>query len=206
MNANHKSSRTRGRAVRSGAASLLSGGDLEPASATGVTRAWPERGNYRATIGQRRSWGFPARSWQGPPVSISLIFFLCQSTVSPNPGVAAYTPPPATRLVPLPLISDAPKRAELPAETRSGLAALAQARAGDPPAKPPPRPVVRKRPRVEPVERDRRNFGFAQPWNFGDRGPSNEHAWSGGPPVMVLIRRQTRTLFVNEPAPPLSRL
>jgi hypothetical protein len=110
-----------------------------------------------------------------------LIYFLCQPTVSPNPGIAAYTPPPATRLVPLPRISDAPELAELPAETPSPLAALAQARPGDPPAKPPLRLVARKRPRVEPVEHDQRNVGFAQPWNFGYRAPSNEHAWSGGP-------------------------
>ena len=135
----------------------------------------------------------PSDDWAAPLLGVSsailagaaglfaLIFFLCQPAVSPNPGVAAYTPPPATRLVPLPRISDAPELAELPAEAPSGLAALAQARADDPPAKPPPRPVARKRPRVEPVEREQRNIGFAQPWNFGYRGPGNEHAWSGGP-------------------------
>jgi hypothetical protein len=135
----------------------------------------------------------PSEDWAAPLLGISgailagaaglfsLIFFLCQPTVSPNPGVTAYTPPPATRLVPLPRISDAPELADLPVETSSPLAALAQARAGDQAAKPPPRPVARKRPRAEPVERDQRNFGFAQPWNFGYRGPGNEHAWSGGP-------------------------
>jgi hypothetical protein len=87
----------------------------------------------------------------------SLIFFLCQPAVSPNPGVAAYTPPAATRLVPLPRISDAP---ELPAETSSGLTALAQAQAGDQPAKP-PRPAARKRPRVDPGERDQLRFRAA---------------------------------------------
>jgi hypothetical protein len=114
-----------------------------------------------------------------------LIYFLCQPTVSANPGVAAYAPPPATRLVPLPRISDAPELAELSVDSPSPpspLSALAQARAGDQPAKPPPRPVARKRPRVEPIEREQRNVGFAQPWNFGYRSsPSNEHAWSGGP-------------------------
>jgi hypothetical protein len=135
----------------------------------------------------------PSDDWAAPLLGVSgaflagaagiflLIFFLCQPSVSPNPGIAAYTPPPATRLVPLPRVSDAPELAELPAETPSPLAALAQARAGDLPAKPPPRPVAGKRPRVEPVEHDQRNAGFAQPWNFGYRGPSNEHAWSGGP-------------------------
>ncbi len=135
----------------------------------------------------------PSDDWTAPLLGVSsailagaagifaLIFFLCQPTVSPNPGVAAFAPPPATRLVPLPRISDAPELAELPAEAHSGLAALAQARAVDQPAKPPPHPIARKRPRVEPIEHDQRNFGFAQPWNFGNRGPSNEHAWSGGP-------------------------
>jgi hypothetical protein len=109
-----------------------------------------------------------------------LIYFLCQPTVNPNPGIAAYSAPPATRLVPLPRISDAPELAELPAEPPSALAALAQARAGDQPPKPPPRPVARKRARAEPGEREPRNVGFGQPWNFGYRGPGNEHAWGGG--------------------------
>ena len=134
----------------------------------------------------------PSDDWAAPLLGVSvafvagagglflLIYFLCQPTVSPNPGVAAYAAPPATRLVPLPRVSDAPELAELPAEPPTGLAALAQARAGDQRAKLPPRPVAHKRPRLEPVERDQRKFGFGQPWNFGYRGPGNQHAWSDG--------------------------
>jgi hypothetical protein len=132
----------------------------------------------------------PSDDWAAPLLGVAgaflagagglflLIYFLCQPTVSPNPGIAAYTAPPATRLVPLPRISDAPELAELLAEPPSALAALAQARAADQPAKLPPRPVARRRARVEP-ERVQRNLGFAQPWNFGYR-PGNQHAWSGG--------------------------
>ncbi len=135
----------------------------------------------------------PSDDWAAPLLGVAgtflaaaaglflLIYFLCQPTVNPNPGIAAYTAPPATRLVPLPRVSDATELAELPAEPTSGLAALAQARAGDQPAKLVPRPVAHKRTRVEHGERDQRDLGFGQPWNFGYRGPGNEHAWSGGP-------------------------
>jgi hypothetical protein len=43
-----------------------------------------------------------------------LIFDLSQPTVYSNPCVAAYMPPPGTRLLPLPRTSDAPELADLP--------------------------------------------------------------------------------------------
>jgi hypothetical protein len=114
-----------------------------------------------------------------------LLYFLCQPTVTSNPGLAAYTPPPATRLVPLPRQSTAPELADIPPTApspaltaSSALTALAQAQPSDPPAKP-ARPAVRKRPRVEPSEHDQRNFGFAQQWNPGYRGWSDNRAAGG---------------------------
>jgi hypothetical protein len=111
-----------------------------------------------------------------------LLYFLCQPTVTLNPGLAAYTPPPATRLVPLPRQSTAPELADIPPaaappalSASSALTAFAQAQPSDPPAKP-ARPAVRKRPRVEPSEHDQRNFGFAQQWNSGYRGWSDNRA------------------------------
>jgi hypothetical protein len=114
-----------------------------------------------------------------------LLYFHCQPTVTFNPGLAAYTPPPATRLVPLPRQSTAPELAELtpaaasPALTASSaLTALAQALPSDPPAKR-ARPPAHKRPRAEPGEHDQRNFGFAQQWNSGNRGWSDNRIAGG---------------------------
>jgi hypothetical protein len=114
-----------------------------------------------------------------------LLYFHCQPAVAFNPGLAAYTPPPATRLVPLLRQSTAPELAELsPAAATpalpasSALTALAQAQPSDPPAKP-ARPPARKRPRAEPSEHDQRNFGFAQQWNSGYRGWSDNRAAGG---------------------------
>src|SRR5450432_4708140 len=87
-----------------------------------------------------------------------LLYFHCQPTVTFNPGLAAYKPPPATRLVPLPRQSTAPELADIPPAAASptltassALTALAQAQPSDPPAKP-ARPPARKRPRAEPSE------------------------------------------------------
>ena len=108
-----------------------------------------------------------------------LLYSLCQPTVSSNPGVAAYAPPPATRLVPLPRQSTAPELAELPAAAApSALTAMAQAQPSDLPAKP-ARPPAHKRPRAEPSEHDQRNFGFAQQWNSGYRGWSDNRTAAG---------------------------
>jgi hypothetical protein len=114
-----------------------------------------------------------------------LLYFHCQPTLTFNPGLAAYTPPPATRLVPLPRQSTAPELAELPPaaaspalNASSALTALALAQPSDPPTKP-ARPHVHKRPRAEPSEHDQRNFGFAQQWNSGYRGWSDNRAAGG---------------------------
>ncbi len=116
-----------------------------------------------------------------------LLYELCQPAINPNPGVAAYRAPPATRLVPLARASDAPELVDLPPEPPSALSALAQARPGDQATKREARPP-RKRARVDPRERDydQRKFGYVQQPDFGYHGWSNNRAFSGGPKSMVL--------------------
>jgi hypothetical protein len=110
-----------------------------------------------------------------------VLYALCQPTISPNPGVAAYTPPPATRLVPLPRRSDAPELAELPPDPAPALSAMAQAQAGDQPVKREIHAPARKHTRVDPGSYDQRKLGYVQQWDFGYRGWSNNRAFSGGP-------------------------
>jgi hypothetical protein len=99
--------------------------------------------------------------------------FPYQPKINPNSGVAAYTPPPGTRLIPLPRRSDAPELVDLPADLPSALSALAQAQTSDQHAKADARPPARKRPRADPGEYDQRKVGFGQQWNFGHSGWSN---------------------------------
>jgi hypothetical protein len=110
-----------------------------------------------------------------------VLYELCQPTVSPNPGLAAYTPPPATRLVPLARQSDAPELTELAPDPASPLTALAQAQAGDPPAKHDVHPPARRHTRVDPGDYDQRKLGYVQQWDFGYHGWSNNRTISGGP-------------------------
>jgi hypothetical protein len=109
-----------------------------------------------------------------------LLYSLAQPKVYPNPGVAVYVAPPATRLVPLPRQSTAPELAELPAvDPPSPLTAMAKAQVSD--KAPDVSPPARKRPHAQPSTYGQRGFGDAQQWNFGPRGASNNHMWSGGP-------------------------
>jgi hypothetical protein len=138
----------------------------------------------------------------GAFVLFALLYNLLQPAVVANPGLAAFTPPPATRLVPLPRQSDAPPLAEVPAETAS-LKAFAQAAPDE--DKPIAVAPTRKRPRAgsaasppeprfgDPYAYEPRRPDFAQQWNFGssdwsagnraargDAGVSG-HVWRGGP-------------------------
>ncbi len=137
-------------------------------------------------------WATPVFGVLGVMVTGAACFFLAlfelsRPTINPNPGLAAYTPPPATRLVPLPRRSDAPELAELPADPpaapASALSALALAQAGDQPVKRDAHPPARKHTRVvDPGDSDQRKLGYVQqPWDFGYRGTSNNRTFSGGP-------------------------
>jgi hypothetical protein len=106
---------------------------------------------------------------------------LCQPTINPNPGVAAYTPPPATRLVPLARASDAPELADLAPDPASALSALAQAQASDRRVTRDARSPARKHTRVDPGDSDQRKAGYVQQWDFGYHGSNNNRTFSGGP-------------------------
>src|SRR5262245_18783697 len=55
----------------------------------------------------------------------AFLIWLYRPIVLENPGVAAYQPPPATRLVPLPRKMDAPELVETPSADRPVLASVA---------------------------------------------------------------------------------
>jgi hypothetical protein len=103
-----------------------------------------------------------------------LLFHFSQPTTYPNPGLAAYRPPPATRLIPVPRNSDAPELANLPDQPPSPLAAFAQAQKIEMPETPAP-----KRPRAAVHETDRATSDYAQQWNSGQGDLSGNRAWSG---------------------------
>jgi hypothetical protein len=103
-----------------------------------------------------------------------LLFCFSKPTIYPNPGLAAYAPPPGTRLLPLPRKSDAPELANLPDEAPSPLAAFAQAQKNEM-----SETAARKRPRVAIHETDHATSDYAQQWNPGHGDWSSNRAWSG---------------------------
>jgi hypothetical protein len=127
-------------------------------------------------------FGFLAALLAGAGGFFFVLFSLCQPAVHPNPTVAAFEGPPATRLVPLPRQSTAPALADLPVvDPPSPLTAFAKAQPDDQPAKsvtPAPAP---KRPRADANAYSQRSFDSPQPWSFGSQGPSNSRPRSGGP-------------------------
>ena len=108
-----------------------------------------------------------------------LLFDLSRPTIYPNLGLAAYTPPPGTRLLPLPRKSGAQELADLPDEPPSPLTALAQAKANEKPVKVDSPTAARKHVRAAPREYDQRTLGYAQEWNYGQSDWNSNRAWSG---------------------------
>jgi hypothetical protein len=171
----------------------------QPCQTPPASRSQPSRSQPWQPQGG--GWDVPLFCFLGAILAAAGCFFfllhsLYQPTINRNPGVAAYVPPPGTRLVPLPRKSDAPELADLPADPPSPLTALARAQAGDQPAKRDIRPSPRKHPRTDFAEYDQRGYdqrgydqrgydqrgyGFVQQWNNGSRGWNNNRAWSGGP-------------------------
>lgn len=96
-----------------------------------MARAWTHRND---------DWGVSALWYLTMLMAGGACFFLVlhtiyRPTVIPNPGLAAYNPPPGTRLLPLPGKHDAPILAALPDVAPDPSTALAQASPDDKPAK-----------------------------------------------------------------------
>jgi len=117
------------------------------------------------------------------------VLYLSQPTIFPNPGLAAYTPPVGTRLIPLPRDSDAPELAEVQAElpsprsamVQASVSAMAQAQPRQTEVKAPPQ--VRKHHHATSREAEQQIAGYAQQWSGGKvstRAPSGPHL-TGGP-------------------------
>jgi hypothetical protein len=132
---------------------------------------------------QSDEWGLPLIWVLGSIAALSgcfwfLVVYLSQPTVYRNPGLAAYTPPPGTRLLPLPRKMDAPEVADLDESPPSPVTALAQAQTNEKQVKS-SRVLVRKRAHEIPREPGLRARGYAQQWNgFGDW--NSTRSWSSG--------------------------
>jgi len=109
-----------------------------------------------------------------------LLYSLLQPSAFPNSGLAAYTPPPGTRLLPLPRKSDAPELAALASqEEPTPLGARAQGERDDirTPKRNAERPV-RKRSHP-PVRHREPREQYARQWNNGWRSDWRSNSWSG---------------------------
>jgi hypothetical protein len=118
------------------------------------------------------------------------VLYLSQPTTFPNPGLAAYTSPVGTRLIPLPRESDAPELAEVQEELPSPRSAMAQASFSSVTQAQPRQtelkapPQVRRHHHATSRDAERQIAGFAQQWSDGNmvstRAPSGPHL-TGGP-------------------------
>jgi hypothetical protein len=109
----------------------------------------------RARMDQTEGWGVSALWYlvmlsAGGACLFLVLHALYQPTVYANPGLAAFHPPPGTRLLPVPGKHDAPILAALPdvvsPQGPEGSTALAEAKPSEPAAKPDTR--APKHPRV----------------------------------------------------------
>src|SRR5262249_19734496 len=122
-------------------------------------------------------WGTPVWAYLIGCLTITagiflFLYWLLTPAVVANPGLKAYAPPPATRLVSAPRKMDAPELAEL--TPVSPLHALAQDYSANPAVESPPKPEVqrpvRKRERAPvPVRREQReqpSAGYTAQWQW----------------------------------------
>jgi hypothetical protein len=105
--------------------------------------------------------------------------FLFQPTVYENPGLAAYSAPPETRLVPLPGKSDAPALADLPELPQPPSTALAQAQTNER-AKPVAHPPFRRRSQATHRENQQPRWGYSPQGNYAYRDWNSNRALGGG--------------------------
>ena len=103
---------------------------------------------------------------------------LMQPRVIPNLGLAAYQPPPATRLIPLPRKMDAPELADLPPTPVAAQPERPPESVGKATVAESPKPVAR-RPRPRPSYEDPASaYAYSGRWG-GDRW-SHGDRWGGG--------------------------
>jgi hypothetical protein len=120
-----------------------------------------------------------------------LLFSLLSPTVYPNPGLAAYTPPPMTRLVLLPRTGDLPEmipEPAIPSYPPSASAAFAQAepdqeqtKEAAPPAQKRPRAVSQKRPRAISHDSGEHAFGYAPSFGYARPRDYQYRWWTNRP-------------------------
>jgi hypothetical protein len=112
------------------------------------------------------------------------LYWLAQPTFYENPGLAAFTPPPATPLVPLAGPRDAPALAQIPSQPPSALTALAQAQSTEKPAsekpiKPVSHQAAHKHEPAAPHQINQPQWGYAQQ-NYEYRDWNSDRARAGG--------------------------
>jgi len=93
------------------------------------------------------------------------LFWLYQPNVIENPGVAAYQPPPGTRLVPLARKMDAPEIFQIPVPERRTFAAADSLRVASVSNKPTDAVIKKNRARVanaKPRQKAVLSYGYAQ--------------------------------------------
>jgi hypothetical protein len=105
--------------------------------------------------------------------------FLFEPTVYENPGLAAYSAPPETRLVPLLRESDAPALVDLSETAEAPSTALARAQPMEQ-AKPAVRSTFRKRPQVTRRQGDPPRGGYSAQGKHAYRDWDSNRAWGGG--------------------------
>jgi hypothetical protein len=143
----------------------------------------------------RTSPGEPSADFAAPLAACLLVFiglaglgflagsWLMQPRVLPNVGLAAYQPPPGTRIIPLPRKMDAPELAELPAAVLASAAAEpdpAPAQVETKPAATNP-PVVHKRPKPRPQPDPYSGYAYADHGRWGGGSWANGGGgWRGG--------------------------
>jgi hypothetical protein len=117
-----------------------------------------------------------------------LLFSLPRPTVYPNLGLAAYTPPPTTRLVPLPRTGDLPDTPDpaISSYPPSASAAFAQEELDQKQTKE-AAPPAQKRPRAVSHDSGEHAFGyapssgFARPRDYQYRDPYTNRWWTNRP-------------------------
>jgi len=108
---------------------------------------------------------------------------LMQPRIIPNLGLAAYQPPPGTRLVPLPRKTDAPELADLPptpVETVGAGPDRASPSVEKATVAASPKPVARRKPRPRPADDPASAYAYGGRWGYGDRGGGSWSSWRGG--------------------------